>query len=721
MKKISITFFIFLITLMSNYSLVFSQNINIPGFGNIPFTQQGDLYSLDFGKMGKFSFSGTVKPLSLSATVGMDDLKAFPGAKVMSALGLQDIVMTVKDKGLEIAANFDDKIKDDIADELKKIKILAPVIGTIFNTLEIRESQAALLFNMDGKLGGKLDINIYVFGVKLPIPEIEGTLVLDEIIGSIVGVIKDKGVGIIGDVGKIISDAGSLAMSGINSGIGEVNKYAKLGGIKVNHVHSAGHCMDHCVPKRADRLANEVLPRSINAIVQYYTNIIDDLAMIEGINAEETKKLREAMFLQEWTKINNKIEQDWEEVKGDKEYVGYFLTQGDAEKGGRKYRELIEIGKKNYLKVRDGIYSNMIAAKLLNGNTIARIKNMQTKTHLNNETGPITVSKSGTAWWSAQWQISRIWGTDFVRIKNRNKKTYLHIENGKVECSAIGEGAFSAHWKVERISGTDTYRLKNRWKGTYLDVVSEKLMCTSSLADKVSSQWEIKYDKVGNSANYNKDQYYGSVGYSLLVSKNRKYRLVFQDGLFQVKRYEAKTVWRSTQAVNTSMINLTANKKNRLVIEDNAKLVIYDANKKQIWTNNVVDFDIKTFAFFELKSEHKNTYIHTETGLTHGNRDKGWWSSQWYFEPVEGTEYMRIKNRHTGGYLNVEFGSLQCTPAGIELESAHWIVQKVPGKHSVRLINRWKGTYINVETGKLSCTQAGQGWYSAMWEVQYIK
>ena len=47
-----------------------------------------------------------------------------------------------------------------------------------------------------------------------------------------------------------------------------------------------------------------------------------------------------------------------------------------------------------------------------------------------------------------------------------------------------------------------------------------------------------------------------------------------------------------------------------------------------------------------------------------------------------------------------------------------WEIEPVEGTNYVRIKNRWKGTYINIENG-LNCTEISPDWHSAMWEIDY--
>jgi hypothetical protein len=99
-----------------------------------------------------------------------------------------------------------------------------------------------------------------------------------------------------------------------------------------------------------------------------------------------------------------------------------------------------------------------------------RIQNRwKTDQYLHIENGPIKVGPLGKPdWWSAQWELVPVSGTNFVQIKNRWKPTiYLHNQNGAVEAGPLGApGWWSAQWELVPVSGTNFVQIKNRWKPT---------------------------------------------------------------------------------------------------------------------------------------------------------------------------------------------------------------------------------------------------------------
>ena len=164
-------------------------------------------------------------------------------------------------------------------------------------------------------------------------------------------------------VGSSVRDAGRRASAAVGISSNLVAKYTKLGSIKARHTHlrqgGERHCRRVCVPGRANHLVDRVLPNSLKSVQMFHDRVIADLMKIQGTSAAETRRLREQQFGAEWKKLTDKIENDWKEIRSDKEYVGYFVRPSDAEAGGRQFRSVIDDRKKEYDRLRDRLYNRM--------------------------------------------------------------------------------------------------------------------------------------------------------------------------------------------------------------------------------------------------------------------------------------------------------------------------------------------------------------------------
>lgn len=118
--------YIFLLSLINLYGQS-NEKITIPGFGELPLISNTKTFSIDFGKLGKFQFTGTLNPLNLITKANIEQLVNFPGYKLYSNLGLSDIELNVSPSGLDIFANAN--TQESLGVLFKFFKIAEPQIG----------------------------------------------------------------------------------------------------------------------------------------------------------------------------------------------------------------------------------------------------------------------------------------------------------------------------------------------------------------------------------------------------------------------------------------------------------------------------------------------------------------------------------------------------------------------------------------------------------------
>lgn len=124
----------------------FAQNtkkINVPGFGELVATPNGDKQSIKIADYGTFDFKGSISPISLETEATIEQLKKFPGYKVMSNLGLEEIALKISKEGLEIEAKAN--TKKNLGKLCKFLKIKSP-----YAEVEAKIGKAS--FELSGKL-----------------------------------------------------------------------------------------------------------------------------------------------------------------------------------------------------------------------------------------------------------------------------------------------------------------------------------------------------------------------------------------------------------------------------------------------------------------------------------------------------------------------------------------------------------------------------------------
>ena len=652
--------------------------------------------------------------------------------------------------------DLDYNFKKFVMNEVRKVDVLAPIADKILSTLQVRELYIDMNGNKDDlQLKGTGTCRFEVFGYSHTI-SFKASLDPEQIAKSIVDKLKDEAPGIVATVEKIgkgVQEAGKLAKSAISSTSNIAAKYIKLGSTKAQHIHpfdgGEKYCRQHCIPNRANHLVSKVLPTTKEALQIFHDRIIDDLVQIQGVTFIETKRLREELFLAEWNEVVKNTESQWNDIREDKEYVGYFEEPKWAENGGNQFRGIIDERKKEYTNLKNQLYNNLISARLVTSPSCVVIENRYKGSVIFSKGKSVEAAKMSSGNVNANWIVEDVLGTNYVRFKNRSNGTYLHIEQGKLECTEIGIGAHSAMWELVPVEGTPFVKIKNRWKpDLYLHHEWDVLECATIKQGWHSAMWSL------SKVDYKPENEYQSKAWNtngdvtwkqndvMLVSDNKKYSLVFQvDGNLVLYKYSTIPLWH-TNTYNKGATSVRLKRDGNLVVykgngglwssnsfnkggetlflQDDGNLVLHAPGAKTIWATNTADNSTSTSQvqpgkFFKLKNRWKGNYINVENGLGIGEIAPGWHSAMWVFETFEG--HVRIKNRWKGTYLNVENG-FGCTEIAPGWHSAMWEIEPVEGTNYVRIKNRWKGTYINIENG-LNCTEISPDWHSAMWEIDY--
>jgi aqualysin 1 len=124
-------------------------------------------------------------------------------------------------------------------------------------------------------------------------------------------------------------------------------------------------------------------------------------------------------------------------------------------------------------------------------NNYRKISNRwQPTKYIHTETG-LQASAIQPGWWTAQWVMEPVAGTQFYRIKNRYTGYYLHAENGPVEAGTVLSGWLSAHWELEPQQG-GWFRIRNRYRGTHLHVEYGSLQLGTVQSSWISAHWKIE-------------------------------------------------------------------------------------------------------------------------------------------------------------------------------------------------------------------------------------
>ena len=123
---------------------------------------------------------------------------------------------------------------------------------------------------------------------------------------------------------------------------------------------------------------------------------------------------------------------------------------------------------------------------------------------------------------------------------------------------------------------------------------------------------------------------------------------------------------------------------------------------------------------FRLQNVWQTTqYIHIENGIPESTDvPAGYWSSQWIFEPVSGSNIVRLVNRwKPDQVLTISNGNLTVASAAKTDTNSHWELEKVTTTE-YRLKNRAAPMqYIHNQYGRLQVGSIQPGWWSARWKL----
>ncbi len=120
-------------------------------------------------------------------------------------------------------------------------------------------------------------------------------------------------------------------------------------------------------------------------------------------------------------------------------------------------------------------------------NGYVKIKNYIYNTYLNNQTGPATVSTVNNDWWSGQWQIIPVPGSNYYLIQNRWQNKYLSADtyNGFLSTDYQSQNCM---WVPQQEANTNYFKLKNAGTNTWLSFQAGNLVLANSDIS-LNSRW----------------------------------------------------------------------------------------------------------------------------------------------------------------------------------------------------------------------------------------
>jgi hypothetical protein len=128
---------------------------------------------------------------------------------------------------------------------------------------------------------------------------------------------------------------------------------------------------------------------------------------------------------------------------------------------------------------------------IINMQGFLKFKNGFNNTYINIQTGVPASSAINNGWWSAQWQLIPIPGTNYVNIKNRWKGNFIDTDRGYVIISLNSQSPGSM-WSLEPTQDQNVFRIKNAKTGGYLSIANNNLVLSNNAGNDFPSAWQLE-------------------------------------------------------------------------------------------------------------------------------------------------------------------------------------------------------------------------------------
>lgn len=120
----------------------------------------------------------------------------------------------------------------------------------------------------------------------------------------------------------------------------------------------------------------------------------------------------------------------------------------------------------------------------------AKIKNFAFNTYLNNQPGNLQCTNIDREWWSSDWQIIPVPGTENFQIRNRWKSNFISTDNGML--TSNGNTA-AAMWTIQESNSPNLFYIKNVGNNARLFVENGMLKTSNSfISNDNTSKWVIE-------------------------------------------------------------------------------------------------------------------------------------------------------------------------------------------------------------------------------------
>lgn len=126
-----------------------------------------------------------------------------------------------------------------------------------------------------------------------------------------------------------------------------------------------------------------------------------------------------------------------------------------------------------------------------NQQSFTKIRNILNNTYLNEETGLPRTSVIDSEWWSAQWQLLQIPGTNNYWIKNKWKGDYLGSADGFIGLTPNPQVP-TTNWIMMATPDPSIFRFKNAATGGFLSLEYNKLAISPPSNNMTGVDWQLE-------------------------------------------------------------------------------------------------------------------------------------------------------------------------------------------------------------------------------------
>lgn len=178
--------------------------------------------------------------------------------------------------------------------------------------------------------------------------------------------------------------------------------------------------------------------------------------------------------------------------------IGFWIKPGETV--SKTYPMIVPLGQKPVVTVT--LYpepANQVGTMMNNTydqnqnyqQEFVRIKNLSNTTYLHNQDGPVNCSPIDFNWWSAQWEILPVNGSNYFQIRNRWKNTFLSSENSSL--LSDNGNSLNAQWSIEETPTSNVYYIKNAAGNARLLLQNGQLKISNTYnSNDAAAQWVIE-------------------------------------------------------------------------------------------------------------------------------------------------------------------------------------------------------------------------------------